>query len=563
MKKITVGKDEGIAEIIERIIEAEDEEVTLVIPKGASILGSAANFHLLKREADAAQKTVAVESVDDTALAYAKDSELEGNHPLWRGVRGGGGMSDIIPTGAGGNEAEELIDEKPTPKKRKQKSQPVKLVVREQEVESTETQETFGAEGLEEFEEKEAHFFNRKSAPEVDGDDDEGEDRSGGARRRWRSRKALMWWAGAAVAIIALIWIVTSVFGHVAIAINFVKSPWNFSGNFVADKSVSVVNAANGTVPAQIFSSEKNATQLFPASGKATVSIKAQGILTVVNAYSSASQDLVATTRFVTPDGKLFRLAASLTVPGAKVTNGEIVPSSVDATVIADQPGPDYNIGPVAKLSIPGFKGTPKYNAFYGELKKGTSGGFTGTRAVPTAADISSARTKMTTILQSALSNDIAASYPNNFKILDGATNVAVSKLTVNTSTDQNGNFSVFGEATLQAIGFDESSFKDALLALAQKDAPDSVWSGLDVSYRNVRADFGGGKVSFGASVSGTLMRAFSREDFIAAIGGKTVSEARAAIARVPGLANGKISVWPMWLWHIPTSPGKIEITTD
>ena len=102
----------------------------------------------------------------------------------------------------------------------------------------------------------------------------------------------------------------------------------------------------------------------------------------------------MATTRFVTPDGKLFRLVSSVTVPGAQVTNGQIVPSSIDAPVAADQPGDAYNVGPVNKLTIPGFQGSPKYNAFYGQLASGTSGGFVGTKAVPTAADITSGKDK-------------------------------------------------------------------------------------------------------------------------------------------------------------------------
>ena len=65
------------------------------------------------------------------------------------------------------------------------------------------------------------------------------------------------------------------------------------------------------------------------------MSQKAQGTLTIYNAYSSAPQTLVATTRFVTPDGKIFRLTNEVTVPGAKITNGQIVPSSINAPIAA------------------------------------------------------------------------------------------------------------------------------------------------------------------------------------------------------------------------------------
>ena len=41
------------------------------------------------------------------------------------------------------------------------------------------------------------------------------------------------------------------------------------------------------------------------------------------------------------------------------------------------------------------------------------------------------------------------------------------------------------------------------------------------------------------------------------------MNDARAAIAALPGLANGKISAWPMWLWSIPANPAKIQVTAD
>ena len=271
----------------------------------------------------------------------------------------------------------------------------------------------------------------------------------------------------------------------------------------------------------------------------------------------------MASTRFVTPDGKLFRLASAVTVPGAQVTNGQIVPSSIDTTVVADQAGPAYNVGAVDKLAIPGFQGSAKYTAFYGQLKNGASGGFTGTKAVPTAADIAGAKTKVTAALQANLASDLTTSYPNNFKILDGATNVQVTKLTVNTTTDASGNFTVFGEASLQAIGFDETAFKAFLLSLADEQTPSSTFSALALDYGAVKADFTKGTVGFSLAATGTLEAAFDADAFKTGITGKSIGDARTAVAAIPGLADGTISAWPMWLWNIPGDPAKVQINAN
>jgi len=547
MKKITVLKDEGIAEVIDRVLEEPGDEVVVVIPKESALGRSMRNFHLLKREADAAGKTVTIESVDENILAFAKESGLEGSHPLWRGT---GGVADIVP-------ANEEAGEDPAPKKRsRKKTEPVKLTVHKEEEESDEE----AAKEAETFEEEEGRFFKKRSAPEMGEENEEEEE-----PRRGISRKLV--WGGiiAVVVVFAVLGVITWSFGHVNIAIDFQKTPWNYEGSVVAGKSIatSTANGAVISIHAAVFSLPKNTTQLFPASGNANVSIKAQGTITIYNAYSSAKQDLVASTRFVTPDGKLFRLVNNVTVPGAQVTNGQIVPSSIDAPAVADQAGTSYNVGPVDKLTIPGFQGSPKYNAFYGQLKSGTSGGFVGKRAVPTAADIASAKTKVTAVLQANLTSDLTTRYPDNFKILDGATSAQVTKLTANTSTDASGNFSVFGEASLQAIGFDESVLKAFLLSLASEGRPDFVWNSFTQNYSGVHADFAKGTVSFSLSALGTLTRAFDENAFKASIAGKSIGDARTAIAAIPGLTDGKISAWPVWLWSIPSNPNKVQITAN
>ncbi len=565
MKKIILDKEEGIAEAIERVLAEEDADIALVIPKGSVLGRSAANFHLLKREADAAEKSVAVESVDEHILAFAKGSGLDANHPLWRGVRGGGGVSDIIPSGRDLDEAappEEYARRRPAGAK-KAKAPARKLAVRAEE-EGGETEDPLEAEESA-FEENEERFFAARGESES-GDDDadggEGEERTGKRRRRG-GRKALWWAAALAAAALVALGIATFAFGRASVTITFQKTPWNYAGNFVADKSAGVADAVNGVIPAQVFSAQKNMTELFPASGSADVSIKASGTITIYNDYSARPQELVARTRFLTPDGKLYRLVRNVIVPGASVSGGKLSPSSIQAVVAADQPGPAYNSSPVAKLTIPGFKGMPQYDGFYGALLSGASGGASGMSPVPTAADITAAKTKMTSLLQAALAADIASSYPNDFKILDGATQATITRLMVNTTTDSNGQFSVFGEANLEAIGFNESMLRAALLSLAQSTEASSTWASLALTYSNVRPDFAKGILDFTVSASGSLEPSFSTDVFGASIAGESLGAARTAVGAIPRLANGEISVWPVWLWRMPSNPAKIEVTAD
>ena len=564
MKKIVADKSEDIAEIIDRILNEPDGEIALVIPKSSTLGKSVRNFSLLKRESDAAGKSIIIESVDETILAFAKQAGIEASHPLWKSVRGTGGFSDIVPK----DEAVHASESESAPtkksvrtKKAEPHEEPVKLKVHDEseagevggEVEDHETKEEVDAESSID----QNRFFKRTSFSRTVDSDDEGESRGASA-------KVWITIAGIIIVLGAVAYVLTAFWNRADITINFKQTPWSYQANFIADKSASTINTTSNTIPAQVFTFNKNTTQSFPGSSFQNVSQKAQGTIAIYNAYNSSPQELVATTRFVTPDGKIFRLASTVTVPGAKVVNGQITPSTIDAPIVADQPGPNYNIGPVAHLAVPGFqKDTARYNGFYGTITSSTSGGYVGKKAVPTAADVTSAKASTTAMLQAGLSNGFTTNYPNNFKILDGATTYQISKMIVSTTTDANGNFTVFGQATMEAIGFDEAALKNYLLSLAQTEESNSVFSSIKIDYAGVQANFATGQVHFALTAQGQLEPAFSTSDFTSSILGESIAEARSTILALPNLQNGKISVWPLWLWNIPSDASKVHVTAQ
>ena len=581
MKKIIVEKNESVAEVIDRILNEPDSEITLVIPNGSVLGKTIRNFHLLKREIEDVGRTLTIESVDENILAFAKESGMESSHPLWNGPRIDGGFSDILPVeGKGGAEelpAEQLKSpaKKPSSRKQRKEELPIKITVQEEE-EVSEEDERWDSRKEKESEmivdeteaEKnnffsdESRFFKETAVPEERRD--ESEPRSG--RRHNRMAKKIAGYAIVGVLIIAVVFFaVPRFFGSAKVMLDFQKMPFEYKNIFTADKSAEGINAANNVIPAQMFASTSTTVLRFPASGNENVSQKAKGTITIYNAYSSASQPLVATTRFVTPDGKMFRLVSGVTVPGAQVINGQIVPSSITAPIIADQAGDAYNVGGVIKLTIPGFQGTAKYAGFYGSIASSTVGGFVGSKKVPTAGDIAAATASTTAALQSEFQASMLTDYPDNLqiKILGGATSTQIVKLTVNTSTNENGEFYVLGVVVFKAIGFDETALKAFLLTQAKNETVSSTFSTLNMSYSGVQADFTKGIVSFALDASGTVEAAFSPDDFRDAIVGKSIADARSVIATLPGLAEGSISAWPSWLANIPSNPNKVQIVAN
>ena len=102
-------------------------------------------------------------------------------------------------------------------------------------------------------------------------------------------------------------------------------------------------------------------------------------------------------------------------MPGAKIEEGKVIPSLIKARVAAEKAGDEYNIGPIDKFFIPGFKGSAKYNGFYAKSESNMAGGFVGEEAYPTDEDIKSAKLKIAKSLGRNLINNYFVANPERF----------------------------------------------------------------------------------------------------------------------------------------------------
>jgi hypothetical protein len=534
MQKILVEKNEAVADLIERILEVEGNELLLVIPKKSHLLDSPNNFRLLAREAQVLGKTIQIESVDPEVLELAKANGLASSHPLF-GERVEGDD----------REAASLVRE--GGKKRRGVALPAGAVALKVQNDD-EVAETDDASA------EEAGF---SETPE------ERFDTVADYRERSSFGRIAALIVGALVLVAIGMWAFAAMFGRADVTIRFKRTPWNWSDAVAALTSVKDIDATKNLVPGQLFEEEKSLVQNFPASGHANVNSKAQGTITVVNAYSSAPQQLVATTRFQTPDGKIFRLDNAIVVPGATVNGNKITPASIKAPVTADVAGEGGNVGPIAKLTIPGFKNGPKFDGFYGTFETGTSGGATGERAVATDADVNSAKGKVSDTLKSAFQTSFLGAIPSDIKVLDGASLFTAGTVTVQRTADQSGNFTLTSNAVFDAFGFREKDVLRLLDASIQGSNAGMKIDQLDIKYSSVQADFSKKELKFAVSATGSLVPAFDADAFKAQIAGEKKDTARAAILALPQLETAEVKLWPAWLWSVPGAVGRIKVTVQ
>lgn len=332
------------------------------------------------------------------------------------------------------------------------------------------------------------------------------------------------------------------------------------------DSHLKTVDFDKNIVPSQIFEVSKTVSQEFPATKETNISQKAQGVITIYNAYSSQPQTLVRTTRFRAPDGKVFRLIKTITVPGAKIEGGTIIPSSIDAKVVADQPGAAYNIGPT-DFTIPGFKGTDKYKGFYGKSKAAMKGGLVKKGLVVGEDDVKSAEKKLQDKLLSGAKIELKKQLGSDFQLIDKSLRAEITEVkTVPKVGEPADKFALSIKAVAKGFAYKRKSLNDLIeekIALKLSDKRISLPDTQKISFTPEGIDYSAGTADFNLLVKEDISWKIKDEHLKEVLAGKNEEEAQQAIKLFSEIKMAKVSLWPFWLKRIPKDPRKITITVD
>ncbi|MSU55333.1 MAG: hypothetical protein EXS46_02215 [Candidatus Taylorbacteria bacterium] len=189
-----------------------------------------------------------------------------------------------------------------------------------------------------------------------------------------RMASSLMVWIVGIVSVIILVIVFGNYFSTAKITIVSKSQQINSKVNLIAKPKADENSLYY--VPLSI-TKEKFASIL--TDSEKEVELSATGKIIIYNNFSTASQRFVKNTRFETPDGLIYKIRESITVPGRHPVAGKVVPGSTEALVYAESPGEEYNIG-LTDFTVPGFKtSSDRYSAFYGRSKTPMIGGKVGT----------------------------------------------------------------------------------------------------------------------------------------------------------------------------------------
>ena len=300
------------------------------------------------------------------------------------------------------------------------------------------------------------------------------------------------------------------------------------------------------------------------SSGVEDVASRAAGRIVIYNAYGIDSQQLVRRTRFSAPDGKVFRLKETVTVPGATMVNGKLEASSLEVDVVADQPGDAYNID-LADFTIPGFKGSAKYEKFYARSKTPMTGGFIGRAAVVRDEDVAAVRQSLERELRNKLDTAFAAKLALGFVVPDGAFRYDIAVTSVEPPSGARGDsFEVRLTGMLAGLSVKRADVEQ-VLALKYGKAADGVSPEIEdfdgLALKTDKPDFEKKTMVFTAKGDANFVWAAPVDDLkkelVAAAG---ASGRTAVFAAYPQIRRASVSYHPSWWRIFPKQEGRIIV---
>lgn len=341
----------------------------------------------------------------------------------------------------------------------------------------------------------------------------------------------------------------------------------NLDTKLIIDKEAKEPNFLAKVIPAEVLQKERTITETFPTSGKVLKEEKADGIIKVYNAYSTSPQALVATTRFVSADGKVFRTPVKVTLPGGRYERGKFILGEIDIKVIGDQPGPEYNIGP-STFSIPGFAGTDKYTKFYAKSFQSMAGGLREEVAKATKEDLTQAEDSLVRkakeeckdLLKNELQSEVISSEFNYLK--DNIRTEIIERFSLATAGEELKEFKFQVKVKCETLLFKKEDFENFAKEIASSQVAQGkklYEKSLTTEYSAETVNFDSGKITLSVEVSAKIYSDINIFDFKNALRGKSLLESKIFLESQPKITKANIKLWPFWVRRVPEEINKIK----
>lgn len=559
-KILFIELDEEITSVFEKVEKLNYKEVYLVVPKRAVLLQSIVNLKILKQKIEDLDKTMAIITSDPNGMKLAHQAEIK-VFDKWdmsqekkseKKNKKGKDSELLTPISATSNETNDEIPSR-LPKKKSSIFEVVRTLRAKDKGFSLKSYLT---------DRKKNRLKNEPFHLYLPGG----------------NKKFITGLVGVSVLVLGIIIYVA--LPGATVSIEPASSVLTKAVNITLQNNPTDVNA----LKSYPLEADTELTISHHASGIVSEGADASGYLTIINT-TSQEWPLVATTRFQTEDGLIFRIQEDVTVPAA--TTG--AHGSVEAFVVADDTdangtaiGERGNIGP-SHFVLPGLR-EDSQNELYADSYDYMTGGETVVSALVTEDDIVAARDKLESQLEekvlSALRKEALSESNTSGVTLDlledsdvliyGTASIDMPYELVGQEMEE---FDISGNMSISGVAYDQ----DALLLILKSAIMAGTTPGKQlirieedsVSTSVLESEPASNYYKFTAQIQGveeyeidpeleggsTLSKKIKEH-----IAGKTVEEAESYVQNLPEVNSVDIKLWPTWSPTIPTLPENIKI---
>ena len=324
-----------------------------------------------------------------------------------------------------------------------------------------------------------------------------------------------------------------------------------------ADPNAAVVDTVNGVIPAESVAVPVHVSGTFPATGVETRDIRAAGSVRFMSENTLNAVPIPADTVVSTTDGVQFATQEDITIPKASFATG---PSTVDVDIKAVKGGTVGNVDAGTITVVPSDLGAQLVSVTNPDA---TTGGKHVQTQVVSQEDYDGAVASLTSDLQPALATTLAdpASVPRGLVVFPATAQLGAAQADQDAATLvglAEASFPLALDTSASVTAVDESLIDQVAQARLRATLQPGQRLVSDVSATNDGGSVVGQTIVYNVLASGLGYSDPDPQSILAAVRGKSVADARAALAQ---FGQADLTVWPDFIDHLPDQTGRISVT--
>jgi hypothetical protein len=319
-----------------------------------------------------------------------------------------------------------------------------------------------------------------------------------------------------------------------------------------------------------ILTLEATGERQVKASGQIEVNETAKGVITIIKTTPGAER-LIANTRFATADGKIYRIQEAIVVPGAiRDASGTSVPGTIQASVVAAEPGEAFNLPAGTRFTVPGFREngfTALFESIYAENNEPISGGFAGPQYQIDDTELSTARQALQIELRNQLLARVENERPAGMIAFPNA--VAITYAMLPTVAYGDDLVTIKEQAILQIPLFESTAFGTFLASeaiatydggLVRVNDPSVLTFSYKSSTTSASVIANEPSLTFSLVGKPKLIWEFDEEKLTNDLAGLPKTALTNAITAYPGIRAARVNITPFWRQSFPQDPDDIMV---